>query len=145
MAYIGKEFKKQCISCLTLCDTMDCSPPGSSVLGILQTRILECIAVPFSRRSSQPRDWTQVSCIAGGFFTSWATREAMCICMYVYKCVYIERERESARESKRERERDDSLCCTPETNTFGYVRSLLCLGFYSFFAFWKTRCSRLIL
>ena len=45
-----------------------CSPPGSSVHGILQTRILEWVAIPFSRGSSQPRDWTQVSCIAGRFF-----------------------------------------------------------------------------
>ena len=46
------------------------------VHGILQARILEWVAFPFSRRSSQPRDWIHVSCIAGGFFTSWATREA---------------------------------------------------------------------
>ena len=44
--------------------------------GILQARIVEWVAFPFSRGSSQPRDQTQVSCIAGGFFTSWATREA---------------------------------------------------------------------
>ena len=44
--------------------------------GILQARTLEWVAFPFSRASSQPRDRTQVSCIAGGFFTSWATREA---------------------------------------------------------------------
>ena len=53
-------------SCLTLCDTMDCSPLGSSVRGILQARILECTAMPSSRGSSQPRDQTcvsQVSCI----------------------------------------------------------------------------------
>ena len=43
---------------------------------ILQARILEWVATPSSRESSQPRDWTQVSCIAGGFFTSWGTREA---------------------------------------------------------------------
>ena len=43
-------------SCLTLCDPIDCSPPGSSVHGILQARILERIAIPFSRGSSQPRD-----------------------------------------------------------------------------------------
>ena len=48
----------------------------SSIHGILQARMLEWVAFPFSRGSSQPRDWTQVSCIAGGFFTSWATREA---------------------------------------------------------------------
>ena len=49
--------------------------PGSSVHGILQARIVEWVAVSFSRGSSQPRDWTQVSCIAGGFFTIWATRK----------------------------------------------------------------------
>ena len=53
------------------------SLPGSSVHGILQARILEWVTVPFSRESSQPRDRTQVSHIAGGFFTSWATREAL--------------------------------------------------------------------
>ena len=86
-------------SCLTLCDHMDCNPPGSSVHGILQARILvkvkvaqsfltlcdpmdyivhgilqarilEWVALPFSTGSSQPRDRTQVSCIAGEFFTS---------------------------------------------------------------------------
>ena len=56
-------------SYLTLCDPMDCSPPGSSVHRILQARILEWVAIPFSRGSSQPRDRTQVSCIAGRFFT----------------------------------------------------------------------------
>ena len=58
-------------SCPTLCDPMD-----YSVHGILQARILEWVPFPFSRGSSQPRDRTQVSCIAGRFFTSWATREA---------------------------------------------------------------------
>ena len=62
-------------SCLTLCDPMDCSLPGSSVCGILQARILEWAAVPFSRGSSQPRDRTQVSHIADGFFTIWTIRE----------------------------------------------------------------------
>ena len=51
-------------SCLTLCDPMDCSPPGSSVPGILQARILEWVATPFSRGSSQPRNLTHVSCIS---------------------------------------------------------------------------------
>ena len=64
-------------SCLTLCDPRDCSPPGSSDHGILQARILEWVAIPFSRGSSWPRDQTQVSCIAGRFFTIWATREAL--------------------------------------------------------------------
>ena len=61
--------------CPTLCDPMDCSPPGSSVHGILQARILEWVAISSSRESSQPRDWIWVSCIADGFFTFWATRE----------------------------------------------------------------------
>ena len=63
-------------SYLTLCDFMDCSPPGSSVHGIFQSRILEWVSIPFSRGSHRPRDWTPVSCIAGRFFTIWATREA---------------------------------------------------------------------
>ena len=63
-------------SCLTLCDPMDCSLPGFSVHGILHVRILEWVAIPFSRGSSWPRDQTWVSCIAGKFFTIWATGEA---------------------------------------------------------------------
>ena len=62
-------------SCPTLCDPMDCSPPGSSVHEILQARILEWVAISFSRGSSQPRDWTRVCYTAGRFFTNWATRE----------------------------------------------------------------------
>ena len=58
------------------CDPMDCSLPGSSVHGILQQRVLQWVAISFSRRCSQPRDQTQVSCITGRFFTEWATREA---------------------------------------------------------------------
>ena len=56
--------------CLTLCNPMNCSLPGSSVHRILQVRILEWVAVAFSRGPSQPRDRTQVSCIAGRFFIS---------------------------------------------------------------------------
>ena len=63
-------------SCPTLCDPVDYGPPGSSVHGILQARILEWVAIPFSRRSFQFRDQTQVSRIASRFFTIWATREA---------------------------------------------------------------------
>ena len=51
--------------CPTLCNLMDCSPPGSYVHGILQARILEWVAISFSRESSRPRDRTQVSRIAG--------------------------------------------------------------------------------
>ena len=64
-------------SYLTLCNPMDCTPPGSSIHGIFQARILEWIAISFSRRSSQPRDWIQVSHIVGRHFTIWATREVM--------------------------------------------------------------------
>ena len=53
-----------------------CYPMDYTVRGILQARILKWVAFPFSRGSSQPRDWSQVSHIAGRFFTSWATREA---------------------------------------------------------------------
>ena len=60
----------------TLCNCMDWSPPGSSIHGILQARILEWVARLSSRGSSQLRDWNQVSHIAGRFFTVWATREA---------------------------------------------------------------------
>ena len=63
--------------CLTLCDPMDCSLPGSSVHRIFQARVLEWAAISFSRGSSQPRDWTQVSCIASRHFTVWGTREAV--------------------------------------------------------------------
>ena len=63
-------------SCRTLCNPMDCSPPGSSVHGILQARVLEWVAIPFSKGSSQPSNQTQVSCIAGGFFT-FCSREAL--------------------------------------------------------------------
>ena len=56
------------------------SPPCSSVYGILQARILEWVATPFSKGSSQPRDQTWVSCIAGRVFIIWATREAHIYC-----------------------------------------------------------------
>ena len=74
--------------CPALCDPMD-----SIVHGILQARILEWVAFLFSRGYSQPRDRTEVSCIAGGFFTSWATREAResklisCIHFVILQCL----------------------------------------------------------
>ena len=64
------------LSCVWLCDPVDWSPPGSSVHGISQAIMLEWVATSFSRGSSWPRSWTQVSCIAGRFFTVCATREA---------------------------------------------------------------------
>ena len=85
----GNSFKEQggpCILCCVLvaqsCSVSlgshrMCSPPGSSVHGIVQARILEWVASPFSKGSSRPRDWTWVSCIAGRFFTVWTTTEAL--------------------------------------------------------------------
>ena len=64
-------------SCLILCHPMDCSPSGSSVHGILQARILEWVAIPFSRGSSWFRDRTQGSHSAGSFFNIWTTKEAL--------------------------------------------------------------------
>ena len=80
----------------TLCKSMDCSPPGSYVHGILQAGILEWVAISFSRGLSGPRDWIQVSGIAGRFFTVWATSpicEAILnifvFCFTVYICLFI--------------------------------------------------------
>ena len=66
-------------SCPTLCNPMACSPPGSSVHGVVQARELEWVVISFSRGSSRPRDQTWVSRIAGRRFTIWATREALCM------------------------------------------------------------------
>ena len=60
-------------SCPILRDPMDCSLQGSSIHGIFHARIMEWVAISFSRRSSRPRDWTWVSCIVGRCFTIWAT------------------------------------------------------------------------
>ena len=71
-------------SCLTLCDPLDCSPPGSSIHGILQARILEWVATSSSRGSSQPRDQTHVSCVSSTgrwMLYHWATWED---CIYIY-------------------------------------------------------------
>ena len=73
--------------CLTLCDPMDCSPPGPSVHRILQARILEWVASPISRGPSQPRDRTGVSCIAGRFLTIWAIREAPRTAITIYDII----------------------------------------------------------
>ena len=64
-------------SCPTLCSCMDCSLPGSSTHGIFQARILEWVAIPFSRGSSQPKDQTCVSCTEGRSFIVWASRESL--------------------------------------------------------------------
>ena len=72
-------------SCLTLCDSMDCSLPGSSIHGIFQTRILKRVAISFSRGYSWPRGQTWVSHTAGRLFTVWATRNIL----YKYIWLYI--------------------------------------------------------
>ena len=78
-AGITDEAKKSAVSeaKVTQSYPTPCDPIDYTVHGILQARILEWVAIPFARASSQPRNWTQVSCIADGFFTSWATREAL--------------------------------------------------------------------
>ena len=69
---------------------MDCSPPGSSVHGISQTRMLEWVAISFSRRSSPPRDWTHISCISGQILYRRATREVLpSLEIYVFTDTYI--------------------------------------------------------
>ena len=71
-----------------VCDPVDCSPPGSPVPGILQARILECVAMPSSRGSSSPRGWTcgflHLPALAGGFFTTSATWKAPIIPSHGY-------------------------------------------------------------
>ena len=68
------------------CDPVDCSPPDSSVHEILQARILEWVATSFSRGSSRPRDWTQVSCIGRWVLYHWVTREASAL--WGWYCYY---------------------------------------------------------
>ena len=83
--------------CLTVCFPMDCSLPGSSVHGIFQARVLEWVAIYFSRGSSQPRDLTWVSHIVGRCFyclsyegsTYFMVTEYICICMCVYIHTYL--------------------------------------------------------
>ena len=73
------QFSSVAQSYLTLCDHIDCGPPGSSVHGILQVRILEWVAIVFSRESSLPRDPTQVSYTAGGLpvWSLWRTLNSL--------------------------------------------------------------------
>ena len=74
--------KVKLLSCPTFCDPVDCNRPGSSIHGIFQARILEWVAIFFSRGSSWHQDWTQVSRIAGKLFTLWATGEHLLIVKY---------------------------------------------------------------
>ena len=74
--FLESERKKvKSLSRVQLWDPVDCSLPGSSVHGILQARILEWVAISFSRASSQPRDRTRVSCVGGRCFNLWATKD----------------------------------------------------------------------
>ena len=76
--------------CLILYNPRDCSPPGSSVPGILQARILEWVAISSSRRSSQSRDGTHVSCIScigRQILYLWVTREAFYTLKYIHRCM----------------------------------------------------------
>ena len=78
-------------SCLALCDPMDYSPPGSIVHGIFQAGILEWLTIAYSKGSSQPRDWTHVSCISCSrqILTTSATWEAESISLLNIKCSYL--------------------------------------------------------
>ena len=73
---ISMKVKVKLLSCIRLCDPMDCRLTDSSVHGIFQAQVLEWGAISFSRRSSRPRDWAWVSLILCRRFTIWATREA---------------------------------------------------------------------
>ena len=75
--------------CLTLCNPMDCSLSGPSVHGILQAKILEWIAIPFSKESSWSRDQTPISFIAGRFFTVLATREVLLTAIHKFNSIPI--------------------------------------------------------
>ena len=96
----------------TLCDPMDSSLPGSSVHGILQARILEWVAIPFSRESSWPRDWTWVSRASGRFFTVWVTREVQWHMLLLLLLLLLSRFSHVR------------LCATPETAAQQAPRSL---------------------
>ena len=78
--------------CLTLCDPMNCSLPGFSVHGIAQARILEWVAISYSRRSYQPRDQTCISCIVGKFFypcTTWTQDAAAAAAKSLQSCLTL--------------------------------------------------------
>ena len=98
--------------CPTLCDPMDSSLPGSSVHGILQARILEWVAIPFSRESSWPRDWTRVSRASGRFFTVWVAREVQWHMLLLLLLLLLSRFSHVR------------LCATPETAAQQAPRSL---------------------
>ena len=73
----------------TLCNPMDCNPPGSSVHGIFQARIQEWVAISFSRGSSWPREWNHSSCLASGFFTTELLGEPKITVLSDLKCFFF--------------------------------------------------------
>ena len=76
-------------SCPTLCNPMDCSLPGSSIHGILQARVLDWVAISFSRGSSPPSDRTHISCITGGFFTAEPVLGSPLILVQLKKILWV--------------------------------------------------------
>ena len=84
--YESKKCESVSRSVVTLCSIMNYSPPGFCVHGILQETLLEWVAIPFFRRSFQPRDQTDISCIAGRFFTVGVTREAQINLSAIFIC-----------------------------------------------------------
>jgi len=77
------------LSCPTLCNPMDCNLPGSSAHGVLQARILEWVAIPFSRGFSQLRDQTWVSCIVSRYFTAEPPGKPLILEYILNKCGYV--------------------------------------------------------
>ena len=77
----------RCIAFLTLCGAMDCSPPGSSLLGIFQPRTVEWVAISYSRGSSQASNWTCVSCISciGRHWATWEAQTTICVIEMILK------------------------------------------------------------
>ena len=87
-------FAVESLSCIQLCDPKDCSPPGSSVHGFLQVRILEWVSISYPRWSSWSRDWTWISCTGRRVLYHWASREAqwdvLCCAKPLQSCLTLQ-------------------------------------------------------
>ena len=129
-------------SYLTLCDPMDCSLPDAYVHGILQARILEWVAISFSRGTSKPRDWTRVSCIIGRFFMVWATWEAcwkkvkvlvtqLCPTLDIHLFIHSLDTSNSCEPSTKPEKVNNNLC-----NALSYFLSYLSLCLYRWLISW---------
>ena len=114
-------------SCPTLCNPLDCSPPSSSVHGILQARILEWVAIPFSRGSSWPRNGTQVSHIAGRFFTIWAHQGSLCVCVCIIFRLFFTIDYYKILNIVCALYSYSSLCCTVPLLFICFIYSSMCL------------------